>query len=242
MTPEELAETLRAVVGPAATTDVSFGQVTVDVPVEGWADAATTLRDDPSLELRFFDWLSAYDDGDPRAGGVDAAADDGGAVDGGDADGGGDDGGGDDAGLAVVVNLWSTTRQHSVRLRTHVPRSGGRLATLTGAWAGADWHERETFEMFGIGFDGHPNLVPLLLPDGFEGNPLRKEFVLASRVAKAWPGEKEPGESDADLAASATPAEGADAHDAPVAAAPRRARRRMLPPGVPEPGEWGPAR
>ena len=70
------------------------------------------------------------------------------------------------------------------------------LATLTSVYAGANWHERETYEMFGIGFDGHPNLVPLLLPDGFEGNPLRKEFVLASRVAKPWPGAKEPGESE----------------------------------------------
>jgi NADH-quinone oxidoreductase subunit C len=106
-------------------------------------------------------------------------------------------------------------------LRTRVPRDGGRLPTLTGVWAGAAWHERETFEMFGIGFDDHPNLVPLLLPDGFEGTPLRKEFVLASRVAKAWPGQKEPGESDRDIAT-------------------RRPRRRMQPPGVPPPGTWGP--
>jgi NADH-quinone oxidoreductase subunit C len=75
--------------------------------------------------------------------------------------------------------------------------------------------------MFAISFDGHPNLLPLLLPAGFEGNPLRKEFVLASRVAKAWPGRKEPGESDDDIAG-------------------RRARRRLLPPGVPAPGTWGP--
>jgi NADH-quinone oxidoreductase subunit C len=88
-------------------------------------------------------------------------------------------------------------------LRTRVPREGGRLPTLTGVWAGAGWHERETHEMFGIGFGGHPNLMPLLLPEGFEGNPLRKEFVLASRVARAWPGRKEPGESDRDLASGA---------------------------------------
>jgi NADH-quinone oxidoreductase subunit C len=109
-------------------------------------------------------------------------------------------------------------------LRTLVPRSSPRLASLTEVFSGANWHERETYEMFGISFDGHPNLVPLLLPDGFEGNPLRKEFVLASRVAKPWPGAKEPGESD----------------HAPAARAGAPSRRRTLPPGVPDPETWGP--
>jgi NADH-quinone oxidoreductase subunit C len=127
---------------------------------------------------------------------------------------------GGDAGIAVVVHLWSNTHRHQLLLRTHVARDGGRLASLTTVWPGANWHERETFEMFGVVFDGHPNLVPLLLPEGFEGHPLRKEFVLASRVAKAWPGAKEPGESDRDTGAPG--------------------RRRMLPPGVPDPAVWGP--
>jgi NADH-quinone oxidoreductase subunit C len=73
--------------------------------------------------------------------------------------------------------------------------------------------------MFGVVFDGHPNLIPLLLPDGFEGTPLRKDFILASRVAKQWPGELAPGQSMADL---------------------KPGRKRNLPPGVPAPGEWGP--
>jgi NADH-quinone oxidoreductase subunit C len=123
----------------------------------------------------------------------------------------------------VVVHAWSTRHRHHLRLRTRVDGEPPRLASLTEVWPGAGWHERETFEMFGAVFDGHPNLVPLLLPDGFEGHPLRKDFVLASRVAKPWPGAKEPGESD---------------HDAPAASP---GRRRMLPPGVPAPGEWGPA-
>ena len=65
------------------------------------------------------------------------------------------------------------------------------MASVADVYAGASWHERETHEMFGIDF-GVP-LEPLLLPDGFEGHPLRKDFVLASRVVKAWPGAKEPG-------------------------------------------------
>lgn len=97
------------------------------------------------------------------------------------------------AGFDVVLHVHSVPPRDRVLLRTRVPREAPVLATLTGVFAGASWHERETYEMFGIGFDGHPDLAPLLLPDGFEGHPLRKDFVLASRVAKEWPGAKEPG-------------------------------------------------
>jgi NADH-quinone oxidoreductase subunit C len=128
-----------------------------------------------------------------------------------------------DAGFAVVVRAWSVEHKHPAMLRCRVPRADGRLDSLTPVWAGAGWHERETFEMFGVEFVGHPRLVPLLLPDGFEGNPLRKDFVLAARVAKDWPGQKQPGESDVDVA-----------HDDDG-----RRRRRVRPPGVPAPGEWG---
>lgn len=104
-------------------------------------------------------------------------------------------------------------------LATYLDRDAPAIASIADIYAGASWHERETHEMFGIAFGA--DLEPLLLPDGFEGHPLRKEFVLASRVAKPWPGAKEPGESDADSAHSP-------------------GRRRIKPPGVPEPGEWGP--
>ncbi|HVS68176.1 MAG TPA: NADH-quinone oxidoreductase subunit C [Mycobacteriales bacterium] len=118
-----------------------------------------------------------------------------------------------DAGLAVVARVWSVADRRGAMIRTRVSRDAGVLPTLTALWAGAGWHERETAEMFGIRFAGHPDLRPLLLPAGFEGHPLRKEFVLASRVAKEWPGAKEPGESVAG---------------------------RKRPPGVPPPGAWGP--
>jgi NADH-quinone oxidoreductase subunit C len=193
MSPDELGRHVAALV-EGAVADVSFGQLSVDVPAAAWADAALAVRDDAVVACRFFDWLSAYDATSPDEG----------------------------ERLAVVVHVWSTTHRHHLRLRTHVPRDGGSLPTLTTVWPGANWHERETYEMFGVTFDGHPNLVPLLLPDGFEGRPLRKDFILASRVAKTWPGAKEPGESDHDT------------RGAP-------GRRRMLPPGVPAPDEWGPA-
>ncbi|WP_344181823.1 NADH-quinone oxidoreductase subunit C [Kribbella lupini] len=121
-----------------------------------------------------------------------------------------------------LADFWGGAHVEHLLVRTLVPRAGAALPTLSEVYAGANWHERETHEMFGIDFPGHPNLVPLLLPDEFEGHPLRKEFVLASRVAKPWPGAKEPGESD----------------HAPKTGAP--SRRRTLPPGVPDPETWGP--
>ncbi|MEW2068242.1 NADH-quinone oxidoreductase subunit C [Streptomyces sp. NPDC007346] len=105
-----------------------------------------------------------------------------------------------------------------IMLRTTVPHDAAVLPSAIDVYAGAAWHERETHEMFGVAFEDHPGLTPLLLPEGFEGHPLRKDFVLAARVAKAWPGAKEPGESE---------------HGGPK-------RRTMLPPGVPDPNEWGP--
>ncbi|MFD8633696.1 NADH-quinone oxidoreductase subunit C [Streptomyces sp. NPDC059533] len=119
---------------------------------------------------------------------------------------------------AHVVAL-ENRRVRRLLLRTTVPHSAPSLPSAIAVYAGAEWHERETFEMFGITFTDHPHLVHLLLPEEFEGHPLRKDFVLAARVAKAWPGAKEPGE----------------AHDPD---APKR--RQMLPPGVPDPNDWGP--
>jgi NADH-quinone oxidoreductase subunit C len=122
-----------------------------------------------------------------------------------------------DDGFAIVVHVYSLEQRHHLLVRTRVPREAPTLASAVPVYRGANWHERETYEMFGIGFVDHPDLKPLLLPDGFEGHPLRKEFVLVARVVKPWPGAKEPGESG---------------HGAP-------SRRRMRPPGVPD--DWGPA-
>ncbi|MGW3624210.1 NADH-quinone oxidoreductase subunit C [Streptomyces sp. NPDC000880] len=123
-------------------------------------------------------------------------------------------------GFRVCAHVVALERGRVRRLlvRTTVPHESPVLPTAVEIYAGAGWHERETYEMFGITFTDHPHLVPLLLPDGFEGHPLRKDFVLAARVVKAWPGAKEPGESE---------------HGGPK-------RRQMLPPGVPDPNEWGP--
>jgi NADH-quinone oxidoreductase subunit C len=123
-------------------------------------------------------------------------------------------------GFSIVAHVWSVADRHGVLVRCRVPRADARVASIVDVYPGAAWPERETHEMFDIAFDGHDGMKALLLPPEFEGHPLRKEFVLASRVAKPWPGAKEPGES----------------HDANAA---RRAP--MRPPGVPDPSVWGPA-
>lgn len=99
-----------------------------------------------------------------------------------------------DTGLAVVAHVYSLAGRHHLLLRTLMTPGSPALPTATGIYRGAAWHERETHEMFGVDFTGHPGLAPLLLPDGFEGHPLRKDFVLSARVAKDWPGAKDPGD------------------------------------------------
>lgn len=168
-----------------------------------WVSAVRAARDEG---YGFFDWVSAVDETDAPE----------------DADPG--------PGLEVVCHLMDVRRtgEHRLRrllLRTRVPE-GTALGSVTGVFAGAGWHERELHEMFGLGIDGFDDgtgmgLRPLLLPDGFEGTPLRKSFQLAARASKPWPGAKEPGEGG-----------GATAKRAP-------SRRRLLPPGVPDPA-WGP--
>jgi NADH-quinone oxidoreductase subunit C len=96
-----------------------------------------------------------------------------------------------------------------------LPRDDPRIETVSGVFAGAAWHEREVAELFGVEFGGGERRRLLLSP-GFEGTPLRKDEVLAARTGMDWPGAKEPGESDTSPS-----------------------RRRMVPPGVPEPAVWG---
>ncbi len=95
-------------------------------------------------------------------------------------------------GFEIVLHVYSVPRRHHVNLKTIIPRENPSLATISDVWRGANWHERETWEMFGVTFDNHPHLVKLYLSAEFEGNPLRKDFFLMTREAKEWPGEKEP--------------------------------------------------
>jgi NADH-quinone oxidoreductase subunit C len=99
----------------------------------------------------------------------------------------------------VVVRLWDPDARREHLLTTSCSHDDPRVPTLTGVFKGAAWHERAVADLFGIRFEGH-DTEPLLLPGTFEGHPLRKDFVLAAREARHWPGAKDPGESEDDLA------------------------------------------
>jgi NADH:ubiquinone oxidoreductase subunit C len=116
----------------------------------------------------------------------------------------------------VLLHVVDPSNRNGLLLRTEVG-SDEELPSVAHVWAGAAWHEREAAEMFGLALAGPPP-AHLLLSETFAGHPLRKDFVLASRVVRPWPGGLEPGESTA----------------AP-------SRRRLAPPGVPDPS-WGPRR
>jgi NADH-quinone oxidoreductase subunit C len=98
---------------------------------------------------------------------------------------------GPDRGFEIVTHLFSTTHHHNVRVKLVLPHDHPVAPTISDLFPTADWHERETHEMFGIEFEGHPKLVKLLLSEPFEGNPLRKDFALMTREAKPWPGAVE---------------------------------------------------
>lgn len=87
--------------------------------------------------------------------------------------------------FARVVNL---ERRVGITLKVDVPDDTMTVESWLRTYAGANWHEREAHEMFGIGFAGHPALRPLYLPTDFEGHPMRKDFPLLARVVKPWPG------------------------------------------------------
>lgn len=107
---------------------------------------------------------------------------------------------GGDTRLQVLARLVHPALHVGVNVKCDVPDTDPVVESWISVFAGANWHERETHEMFGIGFAGHPDLRNMYLPSDFEGHPLRKDFPLLARVVKPWPGivdvEPLPGGSD----------------------------------------------
>lgn len=94
----------------------------------------------------------------------------------------------------VMCRLLNIENTVGITLKTDLADDAPSVGTITDVFAGADWHERETWEMYGFDFAGHPGLRHLYLPGAFEGFPLRKDFPLLAREIKPWPGlvDKEP--------------------------------------------------
>ena len=87
----------------------------------------------------------------------------------------------DYARFMVVYQLYSYQGQPRVRVKVPVHENDLRVSSVTGLWRSANWLERETYDMFGIQFEGHPDLRRILMPDDFEGHPLRKDYPLRGR-------------------------------------------------------------
>ncbi|MEI7730255.1 MAG: NADH-quinone oxidoreductase subunit C [Verrucomicrobiota bacterium] len=79
--------------------------------------------------------------------------------------------------MEVVYDYFHFTSPARVMVRARLPRENPEIQTISGVFAGANWHERETHDFFGIKFAGHPNLIPILLPEDATFHPLKKDFV-----------------------------------------------------------------
>ena len=88
---------------------------------------------------------------------------------------------GDDPRFAVVYELYGYGHLQHLRLKTQITEEKGELPTVSGVWAGADWHEREAYDMMGVRFTGHPDLRRILMWEGYPYFPLRKDFPLAGK-------------------------------------------------------------
>jgi NADH-quinone oxidoreductase subunit C len=163
---QEFADRVAEAVG--GTAEIEFDTVKVRIPPDSWVEAHRIARD--QLDLVFFSWLSAIDwsneveVGDPPDEEVEDK-------------------------IELLSALSDVTDGNLVVMSTDLPTESPQIDTLVEVYLGAEWHEREAYEMFGIDFVGHPNLIHLYLPDAFVGNPLRKSYPLLSREVKPWPGK-----------------------------------------------------
>ncbi len=176
LSPEEgLARVEGGVGDMVSNLRLNFGQVDLVCERSKLLEVMTKLRDDDQIGCRFFTFLS----------GVDRSLFDGANE-------------GDETGaLEVLIHVYSPDSVLHVNVHVPIDPANPACPSMTGLFGGANWHERETWEMFGIVFEGHPSLAPLYLPEDFEGHPLLKSFKLPSRMVKEWPGAKDPEEAAA---------------------------------------------
>ncbi len=163
---ENLAERVQQRLGDRIdAAHVAFGELTIEVAPEQLIAVATQLRDDK--EFAFEELIDVA--------GVDYS------------EYPGHEGGR----FAAVYHLLSVSNNHRIRLRSFCPDDAFPvLPTITGVWNGADWFEREAFDLFGILFEGHHDLRRILTDYGFIGHPFRKDFPLSGNVEMRYDPEK----------------------------------------------------
>ncbi|MGZ6945682.1 MAG: NADH-quinone oxidoreductase subunit C [Acidimicrobiia bacterium] len=200
----ELLERLRAELGDAILGDAdSFGTLVVRVRPDAWRRAGEVAKQSLECDYLSFvagiDWqpatVEAEDAGDTSSPAQPSEMTFGNT--------------GSAGRFQVLAHVESTTRHWGITLKADVDEQSPHLASWVPVYPGADWHERECWEMFGIVFDGHPSLRHLYLPGEFEGHPLRKDFPLIAREVKPWPGlvDVEPMPDEDAPAEGAAPAE-----------------------------------
>lgn len=157
---EQLGAALeRALAAKLSSCTAALGEMTLVVKAADWIETARVLRDDP--DLRFEQLMDLC--------GVDYSTYGEGAWEG--------------PRFAVVAHLLSVTHNWRVRVRTFAPEDGFPVVdSLTAVWPGANWFEREAFDLFGIMFSGHADLRRILTDYGFVGHPFRKDFPLSGHV------------------------------------------------------------
>ena len=129
---------------------VAYGEMTLYVRREYLLATAQTLRDDPGLRYELLSGVSGVDYPDDPTG----------------------------RRLHAVHHLLSMTYRRRLRLEVSVADADPVMPSVTSVWPTADWHERETYDFFGIVFDGHPSLTRIMMPDDWEGHPQRKDYPL----------------------------------------------------------------
>jgi NADH-quinone oxidoreductase subunit C len=137
----------------------TLGQLILQVSRERLIDACATLRDDPQLRYDHLSDVTAVDylEYNPA---------------------GGPPGEGRTPRFDVVYHLYSIGRGQRVRLKVALDEDDTTVPSVTGLWAAANWAERETYDMYGIEFGGHPNMTRILMPDDWQGHPLRRDYPL----------------------------------------------------------------
>lgn len=123
-------------------------ELTVVVPKERIVDICRFLKEDPQLQFDFLADVCGIDMFTPSKR------------------------------FGVIYNLYSLKNRNRIRLKVFTEEEDPKVPTMTGVFGTANWHERETFDMFGIIFEGHPDLRRVYMPDEFEHHPLRKDFPL----------------------------------------------------------------